>query len=620
MLRKKTHPDSSRKNNTWLILALLVAPLCVSNSFASVIRDNLKTVPKDYSAPIVDLESGTNEAQENLTNILHLASINKHAQMLKNAEEYARKYPNSSYAQELLGIAYFEAQEFDSSVKAFEAAIKLNEQRSELYTNKGIALMQLDELESAEISFNSALKINEQDRVAHQHLGMIYEYQNKLNLAIQHYIWALQYGPDDYIGIAVNLANQLNKKGRYQEAIQALATRLNLSSEDKVGHLILGTSYLYNKQFDKAMERFRRIVEIDEESIEAQLSLSMTLRKANQFEEALEISSRLVKQHPENGEAYIELGLVNMGLNNAHASNLAFQQAKENGVSQLEINRWKSSIFLGEKNFEAAKNLYKESIKEGTAEPSSYVLLSEILMSEQKYAEGEDILKAAVKEFDQSSYLNFRLGAYLATLRKYEQAIPYFQKANELQPNTSFILLSTSNNYYKAGDVDNSIKFAKQLYDLNQNVMKYALFYALKLEKDDKKTNEAITVYKGIIDKSPENVIALNNLASVLAKKGQLVEAYDYAKTANELVKNNAHLKDTLGWIYYLQGNFEKAEVILTQAAELSPQSGTILFHKGATLAKLDKKAASKSALEKALTLNVDGDSEAKIKELLASM
>lgn len=600
----------------FILLLVIFTPL----SFASVISSNLKNIPNDYLSPVFELHGLKGTYSQNLLDTLELDKSSELGEIIAKAEQYVESHPDSDEAYEMLGIVYFQAQDYLSAVKSFDIAIDKNGKRSELYTKKGIALMELDQLEKAETSFLTALKMNDRDRYAHQRLGMIYEYQHKNNLAIQHYFWGLQYSPPDYVGVATNLANLLNKSGRYQESIEVLSSRLKVSSSDKLAHLILGTSFLNNNQFERALEKFQRIIELDKDSLEAQLSISMTLRLANRYQEALTVINQTIKQQPNSGEAYIELGLINMGLADISAANLAFHDAIERGILKVEVIRWQSSFFINEKNYTAAKNLHQSAIDEGIAEPSSYFLLSEILMSESKFKEGENILKQAVKKYNRSSYLFYRLAGYLAALKNYNEAIPYFEKALVLQPNTPYILLNAASNLSKAGKVKESIKLAKQLYDLNNDNLKFTLFYALKLEQDSSSKNEAIRVYKSILERAPNNAIALNNVANLLAEKGDLIAALSYAEKANQYVNNNGQLKDTLGWIYFLQGNYERAEVILNQAAELMPNSGVILFHKGATLAKLNRVTQSKAALEKALTLNLESGNATKIQNLLDTM
>jgi tetratricopeptide (TPR) repeat protein len=72
--------------------------------------------------------------------------------------------------------------------------------------------------------------------------------------------------------------------------------------------------------------------------------------------------------------------------------------------------------------------------------------------------------------------------------------------------------------------------------------------------------SEAIERYRKILELSPDNVIALNDLAYLLSESGnQTDEALKYAERAGELAPDNAAVSDTLGWLYYRKGLYKMA-------------------------------------------------------------
>jgi tetratricopeptide (TPR) repeat protein len=72
--------------------------------------------------------------------------------------------------------------------------------------------------------------------------------------------------------------------------------------------------------------------------------------------------------------------------------------------------------------------------------------------------------------------------------------------------------------------------------------------------------DSAMQVYREVLARDPKNVIALNNLAWMMAVRGERVgEALAYVKTAINLVGPKAELRDTLGFIYLASGDTRKA-------------------------------------------------------------
>jgi Flp pilus assembly protein TadD len=76
------------------------------------------------------------------------------------------------------------------------------------------------------------------------------------------------------------------------------------------------------------------------------------------------------------------------------------------------------------------------------------------------------------------------------------------------------------------------------------------------------------------------------------------------ARRAADIVKDNANVLDTLGWILFKQGNLNKSLEALDNASKLAPDVAVIWYHKGVVLDKTGRHAEAKLAIEKALSLN----------------
>jgi tetratricopeptide (TPR) repeat protein len=97
---------------------------------------------------------------------------------------------------------------------------------------------------------------------------------------------------------------------------------------------------------------------------------------------------------------------------------------------------------------------------------------------------------------------------------------------------------------------------------------------------------EAQAVYQNILDLTPENTAALNNLAWLL-RESDPTKALGLAKRATELAPQNASILDTYGWILHLSGNHQEAKKHIQQALKLAPNSRDIEKHLKAVEKKL---------------------------------
>jgi tetratricopeptide (TPR) repeat protein len=58
---------------------------------------------------------------------------------------------------------------------------------------------------------------------------------------------------------------------------------------------------------------------------------------------------------------------------------------------------------------------------------------------------------------------------------------------------------------------------------------------------------------------------------------------------------------DTIGWVYYRQGDFSKAQGLIAQALAGAPDSAILNYHMGMALYKTDQIEEAREKLEKAL-------------------
>ena len=101
--------------------------------------------------------------------------------------------------------------------------------------------------------------------------------------------------------------------------------------------------------------------------------------------------------------------------------------------------------------------------------------------------------------------------------------------------------------------------------------------------------------------------MALNYLGYMWAEKGEnLDEALAMVQRALELEPDSAAYIDSLGWIYFRQGDYRQALEQLDRAARLLPRDGTVQEHLGDVQRALGNVGEARTAYERALALGDD--------------
>jgi tetratricopeptide (TPR) repeat protein len=197
------------------------------------------------------------------------------------------------------------------------------------------------------------------------------------------------------------------------------------------------------------------------------------------------------------------------------------------------------------------------------------------IISKQKNAEVSlDFISSKFKNIREPSIkIIFDIANFNKNAKQYKQAIYYYNqiilKIDVNSPFYSEILYRRGSSYERIKDYKNSDK---------------DLLKSLEINSDD--------------------AYVLNYLAySWLERKYKIDTALQMLEKAYELKSNDPYIIDSIGWAYYLIGNYAKAEKFLRRAVELMPEDPIVNDHYGDILWQLDRKIQARYFWESVLDL-----------------
>lgn len=128
----------------------------------------------------------------------------------------------------------------------------------------------------------------------------------------------------------------------------------------------------------------------------------------------------------------------------------------------------------------------------------------------------------------------------------------------------------------------------------------------------------AAQAFQAVVRLTPDNVVALNNLAWVDDRLGD-AHAVALAERAHALAPQSPNVDDTLGWILARKGEAARAVPLLAQAAKLIPKDPDIQYHYAYALARDGQRAEARQILARLLATHADFDSHSDAERLLAA-
>mgnify|MGYP001239846668 FL=1 len=231
--------------------------------------------------------------------------------------------------------------------------------------------------------------------------------------------------------------------------------------------------------------------------------------------------------------------------------------------------------------------------------PKFYYNLS--LLAENQYSNKEfDRVKKILQEFEKEDdfYYWYRLKKEAQIISKEinQKESLKFIKSNfeKIEKPNEKILFDIANFYKNAKEYEQAIKYYTKVLGIvgDDLQIKSDLFYRRGA------SNERMGNYEEAdrdmllsLEIDPDDAYVLNYLAySWLERDYKIKEAMEMLEKAYSLTENDPYIIDSIGWAYYLTGDYVKAEKFLKRAVELMPYDAIVNDHYGDILWKLGRK------------------------------
>ncbi|MBT3192378.1 MAG: tetratricopeptide repeat protein [Verrucomicrobia bacterium] len=361
-------------------------------------------------------------------------------------------------------------------------------------------------------------------------------------------------------------------------------------------HSRIAVIALHQKDPDTAIAALEKSYQHDPKSYQRCVDLAACYQAANQRERAIAKYREALKIDDSPEAVYIALAglhfhsdadaealkLLDRGKRRAETTALitayTFEQAKRfvahssipRAIPCFELlARWDASrrpqlyqllaeLYLTQRDVESAIEVLTLATRLPDALPEASVDLASILLQKGDREGGLEILEAANTRFENKPAVLFALGYAYSDAKAYERAIPFFER-------TSHLAIANSDG-------------KKHPHELNEA---FYLYYGAAYERTGQ-LDEAKRVFETGLRHHPMSDRMLNYIAYMLAEANRdLDQAEGYAQRAITIDPKNAAYLDTLGWIYFKQGHFDKALQQIEQANALMGPDSEILHHLG---------------------------------------
>lgn len=235
----------------------------------------------------------------------------------------------------------------------------------------------------------------------------------RASLALSHYIMAGVY----------------DQSGQLQESIREYREALKADYKNAAIHTKLASSYIRNKEFDKAAAQLNLAISLDPETVEAHALLALLYSFQNRPEEAsreYEVAlSNASKLEPRNSDIYRSL----------------------------------AAFYLQQKRFQDAQKYYRLILEISPGDPQAHFYLGSIYDELKDRQQAEIELKAALEaKPDYPQALNYLGYLYVEENKNLDAAEAMIRKALEIEPDNGAYVDSLGWLYFKQGKLEEAVK------------------------------------------------------------------------------------------------------------------------------------------------------------------
>jgi putative PEP-CTERM system TPR-repeat lipoprotein len=137
---------------------------------------------------------------------------------------------------------------------------------------------------------------------------------------------------------------------------------------------------------------------------------------------------------------------------------------------------------------------------------------------------------------------------------------------------------------------------------------------------EQKRYDSAIAEYTSLVAERPTDPTALNNLAWLYQRQGNLTKARELAERAFSVAPAAAQIDDTLEWILLAQGEADRAMTYLSAANSAAPRNADIQYHLAVALQRTGRTADALAMLQTLLGSGASFADKAEAEKLLQEL
>lgn len=478
-----------------------------------------------------------------------------------------------------LGILLASQKQYKEAALELQKADALKPGTFEILFNLGQVFLRDGQYARADLSLNRALALKPDSVDTMYLLARAYHGESRPLDALDLLIRAHKAAPDN-VDVILLMAQLSMSQSYFEDAIPLLESGLKVAPQRPDLLAALGEGYFMAGKVDKAIEEFKKLLEIDR-SARSFSFLGLCYRNLGRFDEAKQYFEQGLKIDPHHSTCLFNMGFIAERQGDATTAESYFEQALRADPDYPDALLELANLRIAAKKNQEAEDLLRRYVKVSHDPATGYYKLAMVERSQHETAAAERDLssfKTMSKNTSTGPYPYQHLFDYLdnrSTLSagaREQLDLTDLQEEVKKHPDRSENLYLLAEAYLKAGDIDNAKAVVAQLDQLSTGDFRTLTGTGVLLARY-RLYDDAIQHFQQALEANPNSDDVRFDLANALFKKHAYPQALQAAQQISLAGRNDETYLALLGDIYSHMGNTEQATQIFENAIRRNPDN-----------------------------------------------
>lgn len=455
---------------------------------------------------------------------------------------------------------YLAQRDYDKAQKAIDALDKKQPNNPLSYNLRGGVYMAKGDAGNARKAFEKALSLDPGYYPAAANLAQL-DLRDKNPAAARKRFEGILAANKNSVPAMVAIAGLERSAGNMKAAVDWLDKATRADAKAIQPRALLVQYYLGTNEPQRALAVAREAQLANPDSPEALGLLGNAQLAAGEKDNAVATFDKLVALMPQAPMAYLRLAAAQAANKRPNEARNSLDKALELKPDLIDAKIALIGLDMQDKRPNDAIKRAQQIQQQQPKSPAGYAIEGDVQASQKQFAKASDLYQRAF-DLDHNAMLLMKLhGSLLAAGR--------------------------------GGEADSRAAQWLKDHPGDLGVRAYLAETYMRQGQDARAAEQ----YEAIVQKLPDNLVALNNLAWLLHKLNK-PQALAYAERAYKLKPDLPQTTDTLGWILVQRGDLKRGLPLLEQALGKLPDQPTMQYHVAVALAKSGNRQRAISDLE----------------------